>query len=238
VMSGEQAFSMPKGWTLTELGKIVEPSKEKVNPLAIEKAPYIGLEHIEKDTGKLLGYSFSDEVRSTKNRFHSGNLLYGKLRPYLNKVVVAKFDGVCSTDILVFPDTPFIANEFLAYRFLCSDFVRFASLNVSGVQHPRVDFQTLSKFTIALPPLTEQHRIVAKIDELFSDLDAGVEALKKAKAQLKLYRQAVLKAAFEGRLTAAWREANKGELEPANVLLEMTHRACHKISLSTLGILC
>jgi restriction endonuclease S subunit len=73
---------------------------------------------------------------------------------------------------------------------------------------------------VPIAPINQQHRIVAKIEELFSDLDAGVEALKKAKAQLKLYRQAVLKAAFEGRLTAAWREAHKGELEPATTVLE------------------
>jgi type I restriction enzyme S subunit len=72
----------------------------------------------------------------------------------------------------------------------------------------------------ALPPLAEQHRIVARIEELFSELDAGVELLKKLKAKLKRYRQAVLKAAVEGKLTKDWREAHQGELEPASVLLE------------------
>jgi len=219
VITEEIITSIPKGWTIAELRDIVELSKEKVNPIVIDREPYIGLEHIEKDTGKLLGYSFSDEVRSTKNKFYKGDLLYGKLRPYLNKVMVAPFDGVCSTDILVFSKNSHVSNDFIAYRLRCNDFVRFASLNVSGVQHPRVDFQTLSKFTIVLPPLTEQHRIVAKIEELFSYLDAGVAPLKKAKAQLKLYRQAVLKAAFEGRLTAAWREAHKSEIEPSSVTL-------------------
>lgn len=70
---------------------------------------------------------------------------------------------------------------------------------------------------IPLPPLAEQHRIVAKIEELFSDLDAGIASLKQAQAQLKTYRQAVLKYAFEGKLTAAWREENKPE--PAEKLL-------------------
>jgi type I restriction enzyme S subunit len=78
----------------------------------------------------------------------------------------------------------------------------------------------LKEFPIPLPPLPEQHRIVAKIEELFTRLDAGVEALKKIKAQLKRYRQAVLKYAFEGKLTQKWREANKEKLEPASVLLE------------------
>ncbi len=71
-----------------------------------------------------------------------------------------------------------------------------------------------------LPPLNEQRRIVAKIEELFSELDKGVESLKTARAQLKTYRQAVLKHAFEGKLTAQWREENKDKLEPADKLLE------------------
>jgi type I restriction enzyme, S subunit len=71
-----------------------------------------------------------------------------------------------------------------------------------------------------LPPLSEQHRIVAKIEELFTRLDAGVEALKTLKKQIKRYRQSVLKSAVEGKLTKAWREAHQDELEPASVLLE------------------
>jgi type I restriction enzyme, S subunit len=77
----------------------------------------------------------------------------------------------------------------------------------------------LSGIEIVLPPLPEQHRIVAKLEELFTKLDAGVEALRKAQAQLKRYRQAVLKAAVTGELTKAWREAHQGELEPASALL-------------------
>jgi len=73
---------------------------------------------------------------------------------------------------------------------------------------------------VALPPYPEQKRIVAKIEELFTNLDAGVESLKKVQAQTKRYRQAVLKYAFEGNLTAEWREAHKDELESSSVLLE------------------
>ena len=81
-------------------------------------------------------------------------------------------------------------------------------------------FQYLEKSYIPLPPLPEQHRIVAKIEELFTKLDAGVDALKQVQAQLKRYRQSVLKAAVEGKLTAAWREQHLDELEPADKLLD------------------
>lgn len=81
-------------------------------------------------------------------------------------------------------------------------------------------YQYLAKSTIPLPPANEQHRIVAKIEELFSELDKGIENLKIARAQLKVYRQALLKHAFEGKLTAQWREENKDKLETAAALLK------------------
>ena len=85
-------------------------------------------------------------------------------------------------------------------------------------------FKAISKGVVEslefnLPPLPEQHRIVAKIEELFSELDKGIESLKTARAQLNIYRQAVLKHAFEGKLTARWREENKDKLETPEQLL-------------------
>lgn len=211
---------LPKGWILAELGEILEPSNEKADPNSYPKVPYIGLEHIEKNKGRLLGHGYSDEVRSTKTKFSSGDLLYGKLRPYLNKVLVPEIDGICSTDILVFRKSELFSNKFFLYRFLAENFVRYANLNTSGVQHPRTDFKKLSHFQVVFPPLPEQNRIVEKIDEFFTKLDAGVKTLEKTKAQLRRYRQSVLKAAVEGKLTEEWQEAHKYELEPASVLLE------------------
>ena len=85
----------------------------------------------------------------------------------------------------------------------------------------------LAELPVAVPPLAEQQRIVAKIEELLTRLDAGVEALTKIKTQLKRYRQAILKHAFEGKLTAEWRQANEHQLEPASVLLESISQELH-----------
>lgn len=90
----------------------------------------------------------------------------------------------------------------------------------SGIGINNLRREHIESIEIPLPPLPEQHRIVTKIEELFTQLDAGVASLKKAQAQLKRYRQAVLKAAFEGRLTQEWREEHKGEIEPADVLFK------------------
>ena len=90
----------------------------------------------------------------------------------------------------------------------------------SGVNINNLRRDHIESMPLPLAPLPEQQRIVAKIEELFTQLDAGVAALEKAKAQLRRYRQAVLKAAVEGELTREWREAHRGELEPASVLLK------------------
>jgi len=109
-------------------------------------------------------------------------------------------------------------NPKIVYYFLMSqDGYKFIQKRVRGVH---LIGSEARRIFIPLPPLPEQHHIIEKIEELFTKLDAGVETLKKTKAQLKRYRQSVLKSAVEGELTEEWREAHKGELEPASVLLE------------------
>ncbi|MEP6879305.1 MAG: restriction endonuclease subunit S, partial [Nitrosospira sp.] len=98
-------------------------------------------------------------------------------------------------------------------------FTRYVVTSLTNNGYAR-HYQHLAKSIIPLPPANEQNRIVAKIEELFSELDKGIESLKTAQAQLKVYRQALLKHAFEGKLTAKWREENKDKLETADALLK------------------
>ena len=88
-----------------------------------------------------------------------------------------------------------------------------------GVSYPAVKDEQVRDQPLWLPPTEEQHRIVAKLEELFSELDKGIESLKTARRQLEVYRQSVLKHAFEGKLTAQWREENKDKLETPEELL-------------------
>ncbi len=217
--SQSELSELPDGWINTRLGDIIELSKEKVDPKNCSGCIYIGLENIEKDTGKLLSFNNSESVKSNKAIFQPGEILYGRLRPYLNKIWLANCEGICSTDILVFLKNDCISNKYIFYRFLSKDFVNYSTINSKGVELPRVNYQTISKFIIPLPPLPEQHRIVEKIEEEFTRLDAGVSALKKAKALIPKYRQSVLKAAMCGDLTEEWR-AEHQNVESAEVLLE------------------
>lgn len=115
---------------------------------------------------------------------------------------------------------PLIDEQYLAYFLKSPSYWKSISEKKLGITTPNVNATKLKQIPIPLPPLPEQHRIVVKIEELFTKLDAGVEALKKVKMQLKRYRQAVLKSAFEGKLTKKWRMEHQGKLEPASVLLE------------------
>ncbi|MGE0014373.1 MAG: restriction endonuclease subunit S, partial [Azoarcus sp.] len=106
---------------------------------------------------------------------------------------------------------------------LLEHFVRYLVTKIPNNGYAR-HYQHLARSLLPIPPLAEQHRIVAKIEELFSELDQGVASLKKAREQLKVYRQSLLKNAFEGKLTAAWRAAHRDQLETAAALQQRIAR--------------
>ena len=200
------------------LGDALTPRNEKVEPADYPELPYIGLDDIEAHSMRLLGSKPAASMKSSAKRFYPGDVLYSRLRPYLNKVWSSDRDGICSSEFIVMPGNHLVDPGFLALRLNALDFVSFAN-SLNAGDRPRVDFDQISSF--CLPPfsLLCQRRIVAKIEELFSELDKGIENLKTAQAQLKVYRQAVLKHAFEGKLTAQWREENKDKLETPEQLL-------------------
>jgi type I restriction enzyme S subunit len=190
----------PEGAKEKPLAELVRPRREKAIPAEHPDLSYIGLEHVEAHTTKLLGSVPATEMKSTANRFRSGDVLYSRLRPYLNKVWHADRDGLCSSEFIVLPGNDLVDANFLRYRLNSHDFVSFAN-SLNAGDRPRVDFDQISTFQTWLPStLTEQRRIVAEIEKQFTRLEAGVAALRRVQANLKRYRAAVLKAACEGRL--------------------------------------
>lgn len=206
---------LPEGWVWTRVGEVTLPSKERYNPFDSRKEIFIGLEHIEGQTGKILARGNSSQIRSTKTKFYKGDILYGRLRPYLNKVCVPEFDGICSTDILVFPKSRFIESKYLAQLLSKNEFVRYATQNMSGVQHPRVNFEILSQYIVPLPPLPEQHKIVEEIERRLSAADGVEKVVEQSLKRAERLRQSILKEAFEGKLVP-----QDPSDEPAEKLLE------------------
>ena len=211
-------IELPRGWAAATLSQVLEPRREKENPSDRPDLPFIGMDHVESHTTRLLGTIPASAMKSPAVRFLSGDVLYGRLRPYLNKVAVPNFDGLASAEFIVLPESECVSSSFLKHRLSAVDIVNFAS-HLNEGDRPRVSFDQIGRFKILIPPLHEQRRIVNRIDELFSELDAGIKSLQTARGLLAIYRQSVLKHAFEGKLTVRWREERTNNLELSGRLL-------------------
>lgn len=177
-------------WPTVTLGSCASLVGDKVTPAKCGDLPYIGLEHIGQGTLSLLGTGKARDVESTKITFRSGDVLFGKLRPYFRKVVRARFDGICSTDIWVVRPRQGVEAGYLFYLLASAPFVEFANLGAEGTRMPRAKWEHVRGFPLRLPPIAEQHAI-AHILGVFDDkielnrrmgetLEEAVRALFKA----------------------------------------------------------
>jgi len=173
IAEDEEHYKLPSNWVWTRLGEITNFGiTEK-----LEKIPddiwVLDLEDIEKDTSRLLQkFKFSERRSlSDKNSFHGGDVLYGKLRPYLNKVIVADEPGVCTTEILPIRCYSTLDSDYLKNALKSPSFVSYVNARSYGMKMPRLGTEDGRKAVFPLPPLAEQHRIVAKVDELMALCD-------------------------------------------------------------------
>ena len=203
----EYPYELPEGWKWERLGKCVNLSANKTE-LFLDSTKYVGLENIEKDTG-IIKYEIGAELKSIKNVFVEGQILYGKLRPYLNKHGIAKFKGVCSTDILVFSANNDVSNKWVDYYFNMPSFISYAISNSTGINLPRVNSKSILSYVIPIPPKETQQKIVDIIESLFAKLDIAQEKVEHVLAESENRRSAILHNAFSGKLTEKWREENK-----------------------------
>lgn len=211
----EWPYALPDGWKWVYLSGILDVSKEKTEEFPPD-TKYVGLENIEKDTGRMQAVD-AEGIRSTKNIFEAGNILYGKLRPYLNKHGIAEFDGVCSTDILVFQTAPSVEKELLNRYFDLPQFISFAVSHSKGINLPRVSAKEILTARMPLPPLSEQHRLVARIESLFAKLDAARENVQSVLDSHETRKAALLHAAFTGKLIGT----DEREMKPLSEIVEL-----------------
>ncbi|MCS0590417.1 restriction endonuclease subunit S [Massilia norwichensis] len=212
VASSDQPWALPEGWAWTRLGSVTNYGDapkvefEDVN----EDTWVLELEDIEKGTSRLLSKVFARErkFKSTKNGFPAGAVLYGKLRPYLDKVLIADSPGVCTTEINPISFFDNIDAKYLRWYLKSPYFIAYADGSTYGMNLPRLGTDSAREALFAFPPFIEQSRIVAKVDELMAlcdTLEAQQQARRKLQNNLRQSSlQAVASAASPYELQTTW----------------------------------
>ncbi|MBL8090751.1 MAG: restriction endonuclease subunit S [Anaerolineales bacterium] len=160
-----------KNWNHIPIGNVVESiEKHDKNPLQNGLSSFVGLEHIDGDSLKIIGSGSIEEGTTFTKIFQAGDVLFGKRRAYLRKVAVADFSGVCSGDILVLRAKESLNSELLPYYASSDSFINYAISTSAGSLSPRTKWRDLSNFEISFPPSDEQHRIV----ELFQSIEQSI----------------------------------------------------------------
>jgi type I restriction enzyme, S subunit len=194
-------IALPNNWLWTTLEEVVDTTRQRRHPHQNPDLPYIGLENIESETMRLVGTQAASDLKSMADYFESGDVLYGRLRPYLNKVFRPDFEGLCSSEFIIFRQLENLHNKYVQYLINSRHFVSFAMSRISG-DRPRVDIGDLGAYRFPLAPINEQHRIVEEIEAQFSRLEAWLETMQKLRDQLPRLRASIFKAAVEGRLVS------------------------------------
>jgi type I restriction enzyme, S subunit len=206
---------LPSSWEECRLGDVVDyGATQKAEPDEIPADAWVlELEDIAKDTSKVLQrVTFAQRrPKSTKNRFAAGDVLYGKLRPYLNKVVRADQDGYCTTEIVPLRPSEAIDGGYLFYWLKHPAFLEYVTSVSHGLNMPRLGTEAGKEAPLVLAPLNEQKRITDKLDAVLAQVDACRERLDRMPAILKRFRQTVLAAATSGKLTEEWRATVSGD---------------------------
>jgi type I restriction enzyme S subunit len=177
---------IPSHWSVMRLKSQIKLSNEKTSD---NNLPYIGMENIESWTGK---YVKKNEVKpeSTSNVYKAGNILFGKLRPYLAKVFITEDDGICSSEFLVFKSFQ-LERKYLFYYLISSSFIDVVNSSTYGAKMPRANWDFIGNCPITIPPKEEQKEIFKYLDSVFIKIDSLirnteqiVERLRELKTRL------------------------------------------------------
>lgn len=179
-------------WQEMAFGECADLVRDNCVPEDALGKSYIGLEHIEQGTLRLIGTGIAEDVTSTKSKFKTGDILFGKLRPYFRKVVRPKFDGICSTDIWVVRSKKGIDQGFLFYWMASKEFVDIANQGSEGTKMPRAKWDFVTKIRQKLPPLLEQKAIASTLGAL----DDKIELNRKINETLEAMARTIFKSWF------------------------------------------
>ena len=196
--------ALPAGWKLRCLCDLCTYDRKTVtpsNPLA-QTLAYIGLENVESNSGRIMlntGDSSSGQVKGNSYRFDARHVLYSKLRPYLNKVVLPEFSGRCSTELIPLLPGP-IDREYLAWYLRRPETVYYAMRSKTGSRMPRTDMKAFMQMPVLLPPLSEQKRIAALLKEQMAYVETVRMSASEQLDAINALPAALLRRAFAGTL--------------------------------------
>jgi restriction endonuclease S subunit len=200
VSEEETPYGLPKGWVWVRLGEITNYGySEKTESADLsDDAWVLDLEDIEKTSSKLLvRMTFKDrKSKSTKNVFKAGDVLYSKLRPYLDKVLVAPENGVCTTEILPIRAYFGVYPQYIRIVLKSPQFMKYVNSVTHGMKMPRLGTKDGQKALFPLPPLGEQLRIVQKVDQITTLCDELEQKVRESQEISEFLMEAVLKEAF------------------------------------------
>ncbi|WP_337914247.1 restriction endonuclease subunit S [Vibrio cholerae] len=187
-------------WKVLQLNKIASEDRVIVPPDSPEAVsrPYLGLEQVESGSGRILSYdNNSAEGKSTTFAFGSNHVLYGKLRPYLNKVAVPEINGRCSTEII--PLLPVgVDREFLAFLLRTDKIVSAAMADKTGSRMPRADMDALLNQEVKIPEtLPEQRQIAARLKAQLAEVETARQAAQVQLSDARLLRSRLISETFE-----------------------------------------
>jgi type I restriction enzyme S subunit len=200
-------FNSPeaKGWRLMKLGEVCVQDRQIIEPSSgvALKLPYLSLEHVKSCSGKILKQPsgvIEDEGLSTTFAFDERHLLYGKLRPYLNKVAMPDFPGRCTTELI-----PLLPNSGIQRGYLCwilrrQETVNEAMRGKTGSRMPRANMEDLFQLLIPIPPLPEQKRITTTLNEQIASAEKLSKQIEQQLYTINKLPAALLKRAFNGEL--------------------------------------
>ncbi len=182
---------VPKHWEMRRLKFCVQLTDQKIEADREKPLPYVGLENIQSWTGKLLTIDPNVVPTSIANHFGKGMTLFGKLRPYLAKACNPDFEGLCSTELLVFKSTGF-DRRLLLYLLLTDGFIKVVDSSTYGAKMPRANWDFIGNCIVPVPPLEEQKRIAAFLDRETTKIDTLIDKHEQLITLLQEKRQAII----------------------------------------------
>lgn len=192
IKNEEIPFAIPEGWEWCRFQKIANIASNLVKPNSFLDCPHIAPNSILKNKGVLLDYKTvrEDNLISSKHYFYPNQILYSKIRPHLNKLVIVNFEGLCSADM--YPIDSFIIIEYLFYFMLSTVFVEQSIKSEGRVAMPKINQTELNKILISIPSLLEQEVIVEKINQLLTNCDILEKETEISKINAEKLMQSVL----------------------------------------------